>query len=271
MKTLKIIALLTVLVGVQSFAGIAGSKHDLSTNGGGNLASTTVDEICVFCHTPHGSDSSFEGAPLWNKAAAPTSGYKMYGAAAVDTAGTTIASSSTGSATGPSNPSKACLSCHDGVSAINSIANAPGSGLYNADIPNGGYAALGTSNNATAVTMANIDTYDAGGAGSAGGITNIGTDLTNDHPISVTYTAGKASLRATTYDLSTTPAADFRWQNSVGAISTILRGTAKDKVECSTCHDPHLGPTGTGSTRQELFLRSGNNDKSKLCLGCHDK
>ena len=52
----------------QVSAGIADTKHNLGSGpgpGGRNQVSDTA-EICVFCHTPHGADTSAP-APLWNK------------------------------------------------------------------------------------------------------------------------------------------------------------------------------------------------------------
>lgn len=228
----------------QSFALIKNSKHDLSyaSNTIKENSATDNAEICVYCHTPHGSNTGFEGAPLWNKetSAATYTTYSNPAAQSGDTlAGTTI--------TGVSNPSKACLSCHDGVSAINSVVNAPGSGA--------GTDYLGMTDGTTTTT-------DGSTAGDkfvmpAGRITNLGTSLVNDHPVSVDYTEGKASLRATTYTFPDT------WTTASGGntVADVLRA---GKVECASCHDPHLG-------ENQLFLRAGNNTGSKVCLGCHDK
>ncbi|MDQ1264706.1 MAG: hypothetical protein QG559_1707, partial [Campylobacterota bacterium] len=114
---LKIVAATASIVGAAYlFAGsISGSPHDLSGNT--NLASSTADngEICVYCHTPHAANTAFTGAPLWNKAT-PSGTFTMYGS--------TIAGTATDAT--PNSPSLACLSCHDGASAIDSIVNAPG-------------------------------------------------------------------------------------------------------------------------------------------------
>ena len=247
----KVMILAFALLGATSaMATITGSKHDLSATGGGvaglkATAGQSNDEICVYCHTPHAANTSFTGAPLWNKVADYNSNpFKMYGASATNTAGTTLSGISTD--TQPNNSSKACLSCHDGVNAINSMINAPGSGGYNAS---GANVAFG------ATTAGNPKTMPSG-------VTQIGTDLTNDHPISITYTVGKASLQATTTALIGT------WTTPSGGstIADLLRG---GKVECSSCHDPHLGENDT-------FLRRAkgagySNEGSKVCLSCHAK
>ena len=67
MSTLRkslIMASLMVLVAGTAGATVVGTAHDLSAGSGHN--ETGEKEVCVFCHTPHGSA---QGAPvpLWNK------------------------------------------------------------------------------------------------------------------------------------------------------------------------------------------------------------
>lgn len=50
----------------SSMAGVVGSQHDLTTGGQGQGQTANTDEVCVFCHTPHGSDVNAP-VPLWNK------------------------------------------------------------------------------------------------------------------------------------------------------------------------------------------------------------
>ncbi len=222
------VAAIALLGAGVALAGISATKHNLSASGPGTVkanAGQQNDEICVYCHTPHFANTGFTGAPLWNKAT-PSATYTMYG--------TTIAGS-TPDAT-PNGITKACLSCHDGVSALNSIVNQAGSGGVTA----GGYnVAFGATAAGTAFTM-------------PAGATNIGTNLADDHPVSITYTAGNASLKATSTTLT-------GWTGAT-TIANLLRN---GKVECSSCHDPHTSTNG-------LFLRVSNSG-SALCLGCHGK
>ena len=112
-------------------AGIATTKHNLSTGGINNPVHVTTgtDEICVFCHTPHGSDISAP-VPLWNKQL-PTSTYQTYAQL--------NSSTIDGQILNVGSVSLACLSCHDGTQAMDNIINAPGSGGYQA---NGGGAGV---------------------------------------------------------------------------------------------------------------------------------
>lgn len=214
-----IVVAIAFLAASVALAGISTTKHNLASSGGQTIRSTNVDEICVFCHTPHFANTNAQ--PLWNRVN-PGNGnnFTMYG--------NTIAGTST--ETQPGTMTKACLSCHDGVTALNSLTNYPGAGLS------------GTIN----MTQNYIN----------GEATNIGMSLANDHPVSITYNTGKANLRAPNGNASYTVVKVID-ATTVGGVS------GSSKVECSSCHDPHVSsPT--------LFLRL-NNSGSALCLACHQK
>ncbi len=196
------------------------------------------DEVCVYCHTPHNSRNNLGPIPLWNKPATDlelTNGFTMYGAATTNIEGETIAGTLTSKQ--PQSMTLACLSCHDGVSAMNSVINAPGSGRVNAT---------------DGIIIGEIDPKPIRNDVAV----TIGKDgnLADDHPLSIDYIEGKASLKPT----STVISGDG-WYRA-NTIGDLLRN---GKVECVSCHDPHGTPYGL-YTRQQ---RSG----SKLCLGCHNK
>ncbi len=69
-------------------------------------------EVCVYCHTPHGANST-AAAPLWNR----TVTQRNYTLFSSDTAQQ--------EATQPGPNSLTCLSCHDGATAIDSVINMP--------------------------------------------------------------------------------------------------------------------------------------------------
>ncbi|MDH5534775.1 MAG: cytochrome c3 family protein [Betaproteobacteria bacterium] len=262
--------LMALLVGQPAVAQtIVGSKHDLtSATGTGSYRTSSTAEICVFCHTPHGGSST---APLWNKGASGGS-FTSYSSATLDAAILPVGSSSA-----------TCLTCHDGVSGLDNMINAPGSGLYNAGGASQGY------------------NWTVGGNVMAGGVvTTIGQDLSNDHPIGAAYCAGFTALstcRDTDFKLTslnrfdgttTTTGAgaavttgaltDQYWiDTSAGALSSrqktdvILYTRAftspafnLPSVECASCHEPH---NGTGNA---TFLRVSN-AASALCTTCHSK
>ncbi|MBF0283560.1 MAG: hypothetical protein HQL51_03780 [Magnetococcales bacterium] len=244
-------------------AGIKGSKHDLGSGGTAQATTANTTEVCVFCHTPHGSNTS-ASAPLWNKKL-PTTSYTRYsslGTSTLDGAETTVGS-----------VSLACLSCHDGTQAMDVMINAPGSGGYNAS---------GAEFDASAI-----------GAMTGGPIPMLGSDLSNDHPVSIQYGGGglNSSQADGAYTNSTFTDKDFNSvrkatinSNPVWWVDTNSDGTRdKDEmmlytrtvssvtqpyVECASCHDPHNA--GTASATSVAFLRKSNAN-SAVCLACHNK
>lgn len=268
-----LIALMAALAPSPAAAQIAGTKHNLtSTSTAPNhLNVTGVEDICVFCHTPHGSNTGVV-APLWNKPVGVSSSYTTYS----DTGGGTL----DGTPLTVGSVSLACLSCHDGTIAMDTVINAPGSGGFN---PLG--ARITTS--ATGWTGPSVDA--ATGRLLSTAVSNLGQDLSNDHPIGVPYGGGVGSAANSLRD------PDFRTVSS-GTIGGATRywvdtpgfgaGGQRDKtdmilynrndagavtnigyVECGSCHDPHVdtAPTGAG-----MFLRVAN-AASAVCLACHVK
>ncbi|SNZ11282.1 doubled CXXCH domain-containing protein [Persephonella hydrogeniphila] len=233
------------MLSIAATEDIRATVHNLSTysdpaNGGTN-------EVCVFCHTPHGSNSDFTGAPLWNKPIDPTITFQVYGGG-MTTGGTTVDQ--------PGDVSRACLSCHDGVSGVNVIINKPGSGGWDPAGQIIDYRGSGTT------SLWRMPWPFAIGKNGAGG----NYDLRDDHPIGVVYrgddTNPPASLKPTNTPL---PAgwniAGDKDGNPGPTIGDLLRG---GKIECVSCHNPHLNAP--------RFLRSGDgNTNSNLCRTCHDK
>lgn len=81
------------------------NKHNLSITGPGPAKSTSMTEICVFCHTPHNANPA---TPLWNQALSSAI-YTPYTSSTMSA----VAGAPTGS-------SKLCMSCHDGTVAVGS-------------------------------------------------------------------------------------------------------------------------------------------------------
>ncbi|MCP5053918.1 MAG: cytochrome C [bacterium] len=116
----------------------------------------------------------------------------------------------------PRGPSKLCLSCHDGTVALDSFGGNTGSDMIT-------------------------------------GVANIGTSLTDDHPISIYWSH----------------------QNEVGTICLKCHNPRPTDfnpilpfydryLECSTCHDVH------NKTSHDNLLRLPMNN-SELCFHCHGK
>jgi len=126
----------------------------------------------------------------------------------------------------PTGPSKACLSCHDGTVALNAFGGAAGSDFI--------------------------------GAGPA----NLGTDLTDDHPVSFVYDSGLAITDGGLFDPAgkTVPSL---------AGKTIREGMLyNDELHCTSCHDVHNAKGDAPTTSMLLLV---DNTGSALCLTCHDK
>lgn len=280
-----IAALLLSFSGTAS-AGIADTKHNLGSGpgqGGRNQVSDTA-EICVFCHTPHGADTTAP-APLWNKRlgaeGVPAGGgsYITYDVLQTPSLDGTIAP--VGSI------SMACLSCHDGTQAMDNIINAPGSG---------GYDATGGGNDGRSYSWSGQTVDTATGRMINGGdrISMLGTDLSNDHPIGIQYCGGGLSGSGNTVS-GTCKDGDFIlpktgvinsnqifWVDTGGTdtkertdLPLYMRKTGGlgPLVECASCHDPHVsaGQSGpNGLQAGETFLRISN-ASSAVCTSCHVK
>lgn len=223
MKRLIIVSLMLVLVMAgAAFAGVSGTPHQIVAGG----------EVCVGCHTPHGAVASTNG-PLWNRSQDAQT-YTPYASATFEMDAIAV------SITAPQ--SIACLTCHNGVAS--NIVNAPGPGNVG-----------GAAYNIAAGQIANWDA-------SPNAFANIGTDLTNDHPIGFTYNPGIDS------QLNTFPALVGAGNSKqVGATGMwVYSNTNADAMECATCHDVHNQAVPTQSP--VYFLRMANTG-SAMCLACH--
>jgi mono/diheme cytochrome c family protein len=266
---------------------IGNTRHNMTQRqaSGGGPTGASMDqyrndyqEVCVYCHTPHGANTSVV-LPLWNRTMRATT-YTTYNQ--LNT------SSLTQSVTQPGAASLSCLSCHDGQTAVDSIINMPGSGRYQASqATTQSDTFLNSWNNsrgpdATIHIGLNANpavgclACHAAGAGVVGaGATDftifaIGTDLRNDHPVGITYpvTSGTSTeFRTPNGQRGSTFFFDDGDSNMEKEEVRVYDG----KVECASCHDPHGVPSGgAGSTFKPTFLRVSNTG-SALCLTCHTK
>jgi len=259
MKNLFYIASLVIIaasvcVSDSEAASIARSKHDFSVSnatgtgtpfagqfqvGPAGQWGATIDEICVFCHTPHGaSQDSQTNTLLWNRVSSPPAGYsyKPYTASS----STTVAPD-TGDGR-PTGISMMCMSCHDGVTsiAVGTLLNAPGAG--NPEVSLDPYSSITLPGSIS----------DGGGFGAFGA--NIGNatsgggtiDLSNDHPISFEWIAGKPG-----------------YFNEPTRSELRLFGATGRRIECATCHSVH-----NPSIVPFLAMSNSNSD---MCRACHDK
>jgi len=117
----------------------------------------------------------------------------------------------------PTGVSKLCLSCHDGTIALGSV-------LSHSD-----------------------KIRISGGDYIPSGLTNLGTDLSDDHPVSFFYTGGVAASDRQLLDPSALP--DEITLDETG------------QLQCTACHDPHRNRYG-----DFLVLPPEN---GMLCTACH--
>ncbi len=118
----------------------------------------------------------------------------------------------------PSGSSKLCLSCHDGTVAIDAFGSNTGTSIISGSVL-------------------------------------IGSDLSDDHPVSFIYDTALAQVDGELYDPATTDS------GIGGTIQSDL--LFSNKVQCASCHNAHDNTNG-------YFLRVSNN-RSVLCRTCHIK
>ncbi len=262
LATAGIMTLLLLLASPSFALSIVGSKHDFSTSGtfstpfaGKYYVGTDsdgfpmpIDEVCVFCHTPHGASKSVPGlanAPLWNRTNSPYNPpasytYAMYSSATFSGAASI--------STTPTGISMMCMSCHDGVTslAVNTLLNPPGDidpGAITVDPAIGDPGAIGNVFKGQVFIGwgPNLGNIYPGGPSTV-------VNLSNDHPVSFEWPTGM-SLKL----------------NDPASIDSRLRlfGSTGRRMECATCHqvhDPLYAP----------FLAMPN-DGSNMCRSCHIK
>ncbi|MBW2503440.1 MAG: cytochrome c3 family protein [Deltaproteobacteria bacterium] len=236
-------------------ADVTNGVHNLSATGvdpwygtpGSSIYATDEQQVCIFCHTPHGGSLT---GPLWNRNN-PSSTWSHYNSA-------TLSSYLQGLSTSrPINDeSLLCMSCHDGSISVNHIINEP----------NDRATAIVTSFTGDPDTEI-IDFFGVtAGARIGGSSANTGGtgDLSDDHPISFSYTQ---VLNSPEYQPSGAKYGDLKLQSLAEGAGVRFFG-ADSNVECSSCHDPHVDYLSNPDYAPFLVTP---NTGSNLCFACHDK
>lgn len=219
--------------------------HNLGITGLGAVKAdvalgTETSEICVFCHTPH---SASPGRMLWNQYSTTGTAYLVYSSPTVDVEINAIASNL------PSDSiSRLCLSCHDGTTGVNTLVN-PSTPNRN-PIMQGGF-----------ISFSQTSPYKEN-LGIAGPY--LGTNLRNMHPIG--------------FPFDKIVDTEIRDIDLVKGAGLKFFGSERTKMECPTCHDPHIYYGYEGQLEQPFdpyvqfypFLRVSNSS-SRLCRTCHIK
>lgn len=201
--------------------------HNLSSTSSSAIHAPVAgeDQLCKFCHTPHGG--STEG-PLWNrinpKGPSGDGTFPLYAGAAALKAisaaqyNVTVAADPTKY---PNGATRLCLSCHDGVTAVGEV------------IVGGNLASL---------TMSGFGTID----------------LSTSHPVSFTYTEAVSALLPGSY--------------SRPVPGSIVKLDGSERMQCTTCHDPH-NDTNAGTytlPMWRLYTGAEADDYNNTCLTCHN-
>ena len=131
----------------------------------------------------------------------------------------------------PTGTSSICLSCHEGSLNVDSFGGGPATPSV----------VVGDLNPAAVV----------------------GLVLSNDHPISITYSA-------TDLELADTGNGIIFGNLDTGTVADLL--DTGSKVQCSSCHDVHNTQTVDGAPNLlRIANDSTNGSASGLCLTCHEK
>ena len=220
---------------------ILGSKHDftgLNARAGvvamSGMAFSDYGYSCVYCHVPPeeagASPEQLGGIKDWNRFMPGTENYRLYSSSTIDNTTRT-----------PSPISLLCLSCHDGTMSIDMVIFKP-------------VTFEPTNDKAMHMRMNSEDNIESCGKCHNGQVAHditvkvIGTDLMNDHPISMRY-AGLGFADP-----------DFRPTDSPAGFDNGVK-LYDGNVECATCHNVH-------NPKNELFLRA---KAEVLCFTCHVK
>ncbi|WP_242135016.1 DUF1769 domain-containing protein [Aestuariivivens marinum] len=205
----------------------AGTAHNFATGTGANEGGTASNY--TFAASATAGDGNGQCAVCHTPHNAATAAYPLWDHDATSTAfdlyDNTVSSTIDGTVSMSNSGSSLCLGCHDGSANLDSYGKAISTGT----------------------AMAAGDAY-----------ANFGSDLTNDHPIAISYpwTANAASEQMVD---PATLIADGGWLYGTGTASS---GTLT--VECASCHSMH-NPAVTSRLLRET------NDNSALCFTCHLK
>lgn len=281
------LATVAFLTNTWAVENVRNTKHNLITNT--NIGAIGTTEVCVFCHTPHGGRTDVAGgaAPLWNRNLS-TATYTMYTSPNFDA---TVHPDGQ-----PRGVSMACLSCHDGTVAFDSLLNFGGSG--------GGPDSTSPISFPTDSFVAADKTFKEG-VYPPDPFPNLGTNLSNDHPISMQIPCTKdPQFNDICTNLGT--AVDGETGNdrlTAGKVAFLFRGNSTDLpsdirdrvraypteggkayIECASCHNPHESTSSrflrypSASTAEKIAASLGTPDAetdrnkgSLLCLSCHQK
>jgi len=244
MKLAAVLILVSVGFGPAFAAGLTNlnNRHNMSseaTHGGRRAlpaSSGGTDQICVFCHTPH---AAVAGTKLSSRPDPASSSFPLYAqqlaikgdlpgtpAGAVDRSKYT---NTDPTVTYPNGATRLCLSCHDGVTAINVL------------------------NDSTTIAMVGGENYVPA---------NAVIDLSTSHPVSFVYdTAVLGDI------LTARGSGTYQLPVTNDTIDTPLDG--QNRMQCTTCHDPHNDVSIEDGTLPPFWRETGATAYDDVCDACH--
>jgi len=234
--------LVVVSITVEGYAiDIRSTKHNLSATGPGSIKAVAgvepTQQICIYCHTPHRGKPD---SPLWNHTLSPRLSY--------------VLPESPTQLSRPSNPpdgdSRLCLSCHDGMVAVGAVVHMRGG--------------------PTTISMHNVGAKEELMPSVQGSITNLGSDLSGSHLVSIAYNndlkmdKDKQCVAGIVYfglrfPEEVLPPVRLRPTDNLYKGKPGFAGMG---VQCTSCHDAHDDKHGK-------FLLIDLNKFDDLCLSCH--
>ena len=256
-------------------------------------------EVCIFCHTPHGGRSNVGGvagmAPIWNRRLSDPMSFMPYTSPNFD------GQDMLGTPGRPKGVSLACLSCHDGAVAFDALINSSGSGGFfpTNRVMSGAGGSIGMAFNGPAVdasssfregrrdeTSGGFVFFDAFGGGPNGSFgaepfPNLGVDLRDDHPISMEIPRTDPQFKEILTNITTKGgripgSGGVMWidRNPNGAFLPLdkrdrIRAYPTDPnrpdapyIECASCHNPHEAsrPSGQPALSEVVNAQTVNNN-----------
>ncbi len=217
---------------------ILGSKHDLTSlnqragvEAMAGVAYSDYDNACIYCHLPpEEAESTPRPGQLagWNRIRPIAASYELYNSPTFDSA--------------PSRPndiSLLCLSCHDGTMAVDRVVHTPKT--WNSGEDMSLHMRLSASSDLNSCGKCHDGSVAHDMAQKA-----IGTNLRDDHPISIRYAGLDLDIPG------------FKTADSLQGFDNGVK-LYDGNIECATCHDIH-------NPDSPKLLRT---DGEKLCITCH--
>jgi hypothetical protein len=245
------------LAGPGARTGINGSWHDINAAAG--YADDSLGRTCVFCHTPHNARTTDQLVPLWNHEDNKVKNMQPYTWVAPTNKGINIVADPL------IGPSRLCMACHDGVTAVDSHGSAASS-------------PAGT----TKMTASYTD-----------GLNTLAkryiTDLTVTHPIGFQYKEAADARNVLENGLAEIVTADhgfiadsvkinpatWNTQSRTGITETkktIANTLYAGFMTCATCHDVHNSVNAVPDEGHNYnYFLYAQEEGSKICLSCHIK